>query len=49
MKKERCLYCPKEFQSPKDLKRHYEKIHNGVPMVGDRMMTLGDLIRKGKQ
>jgi uncharacterized C2H2 Zn-finger protein len=33
MKKHKCPYCPKSFQSPKDLDKHLQKIHKLSPIT----------------
>jgi len=42
---ERCILCPKKFQSQKDLNKHYKKIHGGIPLV-IRPMILEDLFKE---
>jgi len=48
MKKNRCPFCPKEFQSLNDMHKHLKKIHN-ADMDDDtldgliREMTIGDM------
>lgn len=33
MKRNKCPYCPKSFQSPKDLDRHLRKKHGLSPVT----------------
>lgn len=54
MEKMRCPFCPKEYQSYKQLKKHMHKIHNGSMSKEDvesfnRKFELGDFIKKEKE
>jgi len=48
MKKNRCPFCPKSFQSKNDMHRHIVKIHN-INMSDDDLdsiwkeLTIGDI------
>jgi len=45
--KKRCMLCPKEYQSEKDLNNHYKKIHGGIPFPVNPL-TIGDVKAKGR-
>jgi uncharacterized C2H2 Zn-finger protein len=42
-RKYKCPYCPKEYQSQKELNKHIRWIHGKVPPV-IRPLTIGDVI-----